>query len=65
MEYFDDSSKYVFMSNCLRGDASHSDEFTKKPEPFYLCSPALLWQWLYIRGSWQWRWAYFKSWRLV
>jgi len=29
MEYFDENSKYVFLSDCHRGDGSHSDEFTK------------------------------------
>jgi len=29
IEYFDENSKYVFLSDCHRGDGSHSDEFTK------------------------------------
>ena len=34
VEYFDDSSRYVFMSDCHRGDGSHSDEFTKNQNLF-------------------------------
>lgn len=29
VEYFDENSKYVFFSDCHRGDGSLSDEFTK------------------------------------
>ncbi len=29
IEYFDENSKYIFFSDCHRGNGSHSDEFTK------------------------------------
>lgn len=34
IEYFDDRSRYVFFSDCHRGDGSHSDEFTKNQNLF-------------------------------
>ena len=34
IEYFDDNSRYVFFSDCHRGDGSHSDEFTKNQNLF-------------------------------
>ncbi|MGM0395878.1 MAG: metallophosphoesterase [Bacillota bacterium] len=34
VEYFDENSKYVFMSDCHRGDGSHTDEFTKNQNVF-------------------------------
>lgn len=34
VEYFDNNSKFVFMSDCHRGDGSHSDEFTKNQNVF-------------------------------
>ncbi len=34
IEYFDENSKYVFLSDCHRGDGSHSDEFTKNQNAF-------------------------------
>lgn len=34
VEYFDNTSKYVFMSDHHRGDGSHSDEFTKNQNLF-------------------------------
>jgi len=34
IEYFDENSKYVFLSDCHRGDGSHSDEFTKNQNTF-------------------------------
>ncbi|OHW63350.1 calcineurin-like phosphoesterase superfamily domain protein [Andreesenia angusta] len=34
VEYFDESSKYVFFSDCHRGDGSLSDEFTKNENTY-------------------------------
>lgn len=34
IEYFDDNSKYVFMSDCHRGDGGQTDEFTKNQNVF-------------------------------
>jgi len=34
IEYFDENSKYVFMSDAHRGNGSHSDEFTKNRNIF-------------------------------
>lgn len=34
VEYIDDNSKYIFFSDCHRGNGSHQDEFTKNQNVF-------------------------------
>ena len=36
IEFFDNSSKYIFFSDCHRGDATPSDEFAKIKISIYL-----------------------------
>lgn len=37
IEYFDNNSKYIFFSDCHRGDGTPSDEFAKKSKYFFIC----------------------------
>ena len=34
VEYFDENSKYIFFSDCHRGNGGHQDEFTKNQNVF-------------------------------
>lgn len=37
IEYFDNNSKYIFFSDCHRGDGTPSDEFAKNQNIFFIC----------------------------